>query len=154
MPLKNRKCGHRSLVLRARGFTLIELMIVVGIVAILAAVAYPSYTTYVQKGRRTDAKNALLDLASREEKYFATNGVYTADLSSTGLGIGGTQAGTANVQSSSGTFYTLTVTLQNNGFSATAAPLQGTAQATDACGNYTLTNLGVQTNSTNATGCW
>jgi type IV pilus assembly protein PilE len=63
---------------RAGGFTLIELMVTVIVVAILASIAIPSYTGQVRKSRRTEAKNALLDLAGREERYMSTNGAYTA----------------------------------------------------------------------------
>ena len=58
---------------RLRGFTLVELMIVVVIVAILAGIAVPSYMSSVRKTRRADAKTALLDLAGREERYLTTN---------------------------------------------------------------------------------
>ncbi len=55
-------CAHRSPTLpRQRGFTLMELMIVVVVVAILSMVAYPAYTQFVQKGRRTQAKAALME---------------------------------------------------------------------------------------------
>ncbi len=64
---------------RLTGFSLIELMIVVVIVAILASIAVPAYTNSVRKSRRTEAKTALLDLAAREERYFATQNVYTTD---------------------------------------------------------------------------
>ena len=53
---------------RERGVTLIELMITVVIVAILAAIAYPSYTQYVLRSHRTAAKTALHDMASRQER--------------------------------------------------------------------------------------
>ena len=59
------------------GFTLIELMITVAIIGILSAIAYPSYESYVRKSRRVDAKNALLDLASRQERYFSVNNKYS-----------------------------------------------------------------------------
>jgi type IV pilus assembly protein PilE len=61
------------------GFSLIELMIVVVIATILAAIAIPSYNSQIRKSRRTEAKTALADLASREERYFATQNVYTND---------------------------------------------------------------------------
>lgn len=61
---------------RLAGFTLIELMIVVLIVAVLASIAVPAYTGSVRKSRRTEAKTALLDLAAREERYFATQNIY------------------------------------------------------------------------------
>jgi type IV pilus assembly protein PilE len=64
---------------RARGFTLVELMVVVVIAAILLAVAAPLYQTQVRQARRTDARTAILDLAGREERYFSTNASsYTA----------------------------------------------------------------------------
>src|ERR1700734_3945695 len=68
----------------ARGFTLIELMITVAIVAILATVATVSYTTQIQKSRRTDARSALLDLAGREEKLFSTSNAYSGTLADLG----------------------------------------------------------------------
>jgi type IV pilus assembly protein PilE len=61
----------------ARGFTLIELMITVAIVAILATIASVSYNSQVQKSRRTDARSAVLDLAGREEKLFSTTNAYS-----------------------------------------------------------------------------
>jgi type IV pilus assembly protein PilE len=62
------------------GFSLIELMIVLGIVAILAAIAYPSYRDSVRKARRVDAKSALTDIAQMQETFFARNGTYTLDM--------------------------------------------------------------------------
>lgn len=70
--------------LKHKGFTLIELMTVVVIIGILAAIAYPSYSRYVQKGYRTEAKSALLDLAARQERHYAQNYRY-ADLSVLGV---------------------------------------------------------------------
>lgn len=61
---------------RARGFTLIELMVTVAIVAILAAVALPSYTNYVQRGKITEAYSSLSELRLRAEKWFADNRTY------------------------------------------------------------------------------
>ena len=51
------------------GFTLIELMITVGVVAILAAIAFPSYATFMKKSRRGDAEATLMDIAQREQQY-------------------------------------------------------------------------------------
>lgn len=64
---------------RICGFTLTELMITVGIVGILAAIALPLYTAEVRKSRRTDAKNAVLDLAGREERLYSTTNSYWTD---------------------------------------------------------------------------
>jgi type IV pilus assembly protein PilE len=62
---------------RSSGFSLIELMVVVAIAAILVSVAAASYQSQVQKSRRTEARTALLDLATREERYFSTNNFYS-----------------------------------------------------------------------------
>lgn len=62
--------------IKTSGFTLIELTITVAIIAILAAVAIPSYNQYVQKARRTDARESLLRVASAMEKYLLANNQY------------------------------------------------------------------------------
>lgn len=72
------------MLIKARGFTLIELMIVVAIVAILAAVAIPSYQQYIQKSRRVDAKETLTRMAALQERFFFQNSAYTADRSDLG----------------------------------------------------------------------
>jgi type IV pilus assembly protein PilE len=64
---------------RTSGFSLIELMIVVVIATILGAIAIPSYNSHIRKSRRTEAKTALADLAAREERYYATQNVYSSD---------------------------------------------------------------------------
>jgi type IV pilus assembly protein PilE len=72
----NMKKSHQSQV----GMTLIELMIVVAIVGVLSAIAYPSYTEYVLRGHRAEARTALMDLMQQQERFFTQNGAYAAPL--------------------------------------------------------------------------
>jgi type IV pilus assembly protein PilE len=71
---------------RTRGFTLIELMITVAIIAVLAAIAWPSYQKQVTRGRRSAAKSTMMDLATREQQYLLANRMYadTAALQANG----------------------------------------------------------------------
>ena len=74
---------------RTQGFSLIELMVTVAIVAILATIAAVTYTKQVQKSRRTDARSAVMDLAGREEKLFSTTNAYSLLPSDLGYGAVG-----------------------------------------------------------------
>ena len=71
------------------GFTLMELMIAVAVVAILGTIAMVSYSSQILKSRRTDARSAVLDLAGREEKLFSTTNAYSAAPSDLGYGAVG-----------------------------------------------------------------
>lgn len=64
---------------RTGGFTLLELMIVVTIVGVLAAIAFPYYGDYVRKSRRVDGENALMEAAQKLETFYAANATYTED---------------------------------------------------------------------------
>lgn len=77
---------------RARGFTLIELMIVVAVVAILAALAYPAYTSSVLKGKRAQARTALAELMQQQERFMTQRNCYMAFTTATG----GTATATAS----------------------------------------------------------
>lgn len=67
------------------GFTLIEVMVVVAIVGILAAIAYPSYQEIVRQTRRADAYSALMEIMARQERFFTDNNSYTDDLKNVGF---------------------------------------------------------------------
>ena len=69
-----------------KGFTLIELMIVVAIMGILTAIAYPSYTVYVAKSARAEAHTSLLRASNLQEQYYLDNRGYTEDMIELGLG--------------------------------------------------------------------
>lgn len=134
--------------LTPRGFTLVELMIALAVVVLLSAVAYPSYQQQVAKGRRTDAKQALLELSQKMERYYTERGTYVgAALGATGL--------YPNV--SSGGYYDLSIAAQTlDGFSVKATP-RG-SQTGDACASFLYNQLGEQSVSSNASlsavKCW
>ncbi len=136
----------------ACGFTLIELMVVVAIIAILASIAYPSYMENVRASRRTDAKTALLDLATRQERFFSMQNQYTATPGD--LGYAGPYP--VGVQTSGQVFYRLDVRRNSTTtYVATATPVG--AQDGDCCGSYTIDHLGAQGNANNARPselCW
>jgi type IV pilus assembly protein PilE len=132
---------------RMQGFTLIEMMIVVAVIGILAAVAYPSYAEYVKRSNRSEGQALLSDTAAAQERYYSQNNRYiTANADMAKL----------KARSSSTTNkYTLTVSSMANdgGYSLTATP-----QFSDTdCGNLTLNALGVRERSGSkktATECW
>jgi type IV pilus assembly protein PilE len=131
------------------GFTLIELMITVAIVAILASIAIPAYQGQVRKSRRVEAKTALLDLASREERLFATTNAYS--VSPAALGYGAAAAGPITIGSG---YYSVTLALVAGpppSYLLTATPLGAQTQDTT-CATFTVNGAGVQ-NATTAT-CW
>lgn len=70
---------------RLAGFTLIEVMIVVAVIGILAAVAYPSYSSYIQKGKRATAQAALMELASKQQTYLLDRRLYSGSLTDLGF---------------------------------------------------------------------
>lgn len=130
---------------RAAGFTLIELMIVVVIVAILAAIAMPSYQNYIRKGRRAAAEGYLMELAQRQQQYFIDNRAFAGDAPTLGY---------ATTPSEVAPYYTVTVT-PDAGPPPTYA-LKATAtgdQTKDSCGNLTINSAGTKSSSA-GTNCW
>ncbi|QKX17359.1 type IV pilin protein [Microbulbifer sp. YPW1] len=134
-----------------RGFTLIELMIVVAIIGIISAIAYPSYMESVRKSNRADAKAALNDVSHRLQRCFTAYSDYTH----ASCAVGQTLDDGRSVSSGEG-MYTVTGNLTATTFALTAAPVAGTTQAGDSkCGSFTLTQAGVKGASGSlGTDCW
>ena len=146
--LMAKRLGNRS-----RGFTLIELIIALAVVAIIAAIAVPAYQESVRQSRRADAKVALLDLSSRLELYYAENNTYaTATIAS------GNPTDVLDSADSPDGYYTLSFSAQSaNAYTIQAAPKPGRSQAGDSrCGTYTLSSSEIK--SVSGTGgvddCW
>ncbi|MCS5712498.1 type IV pilin protein [Candidatus Berkiella aquae] len=125
----------------SKGFSLMELMVAVVIVGILAAIAYPAYTDYINRTRRADGKAALLNMAIYMEHYYTENNSYTG-ATVTGIGL-------TNASSQEG-YYTLSISaLTGTSYTLTATPTG--AQAADSCGALTLTNTNVKGPNSD---CW
>jgi type IV pilus assembly protein PilE len=128
---------------KLRGFSLLELMIVVAIVGIIAAFAYPSYLEQIRKTRRADCSGALAGTGNAMERFFTVNSTYL------GAAAGGADTGAPAVYpptcpSDGGTAtYNLTIqAVTGSTFTLQAAPVG--AQADDKCGTMTLTNTGLK----------
>ena len=151
---------------RQAGFSIVELMIVVAIIALLAGIGVPSYRDYVNKAKRTEGKAALTAAAARMERYYTQNNCYpssacgnptSADSATalTNAGIPGFSGDTASKAA-----YNISLTVTPQAFTVTATPR---APFTDPlCGNLTLANTGRKWTQSNGTsedatrveGCW
>ncbi|MCG7542488.1 prepilin-type N-terminal cleavage/methylation domain-containing protein [Pseudoalteromonas sp. CO348] len=116
------------------GFTLIEVMIVVVIIGILSAIAYPNYTEYVRRGARADAMTLLLDAANKQEQFFVDNRAYSDNLAAIGVATA-TENGYFNVTLENVTADTFRIVA-----TAAAGPVQGDEQ----CPALTIDELGVR----------
>lgn len=129
-----------------RGFTLIEVMIVVVTVAILASIAFPSYQRYVLRSHRVEAQALLSEAAARQERYYSQNNAYAstaAALNMTG-NVNGLQYYSLTISNVTATTYTLTATAK------------GTQAADKECLTLTLDQAGTRGNTGTGTGttCW
>lgn len=119
---------------KAKGFTLIELMIVVAVIAILASIAYPSYADSVRKGKRGQAKADLMELAQLAERHRTVNNTYAGF--SLPFAQTPREGGTAS--------YAITLETANVDTLLLKAAPKG-AQAKDKCGDLTVNQAGVKT---------
>lgn len=139
------------------GFTLIELLIAVAIIGILLAIAVPSYSAYLAKSARAQAKTALLDVAQMEERYFSNNSSYI-DFTAPG-GAKAPPAGWNNYAGNDlgSRKYDISVAAGPSGdiatsYAITAQPANGFSDST--CGNLTVNSSGSKASSVAGSVCW
>ena len=141
-----------------RGFTLIELMVVIAIVGVLAAVAYPSYSDYVTRSKRATAKSILVMLADRQEQFFIDNKRYAIDLNELGYGnafVTIDNQGNSIPALAADRIYTASVVnVTPTAFLALAVPQLNQAINDSDCGNMMLDQAGFKSNSGVSTDCW
>ena len=144
--MDTRDSGSGAIRRTVAGFTLIELMIVVAVVAILAAIAVPSYQEQVRKSRRAQAKADIVEYVQMAERFFTVNNTY----------VGFALPATVSPREAGATArYNLAASTQT----ATQFVLTATAtgpQASDRCGDLSVSNTGLKTESGSATlaECW
>ncbi len=136
----------------ARGFTLIELMIVVVVVAILSTVAYPSYHEFIVKSKRAEGKAALLEAAQSLERHFTNYNTYPSNLTTAGVR-------TFSGDNAAKAAYTIAIAAGTTGslassFALTATPANG--HADPKCGNLSIDQLGRkgETGTMTVAECW
>lgn len=126
-----------------KGFTLIELMIVVAVIGILVAIAYPSFLQQVRESRRSDGHAALMTAAAMEERFFTINNQYSSVIDDIGGAI------------SEEGYYTINVVVSGSGSTFTLSASGNGSQANDTgCTTLTLSHTGLKGSSTAGSDCW
>jgi type IV pilus assembly protein PilE len=144
--------------LKQRGVTLIELMIVIVILAVIASFAYPSYMNYVVDTKRTAATSILLQVADRQQQFFMDNKRFANDLTNLGfannpLVIADDGRTMANAVDSASTYSVALTNVTATTYTITAAPLNSQAARDSECGSLTL-NQTLTKGSDGGSDCW
>ena len=131
---------------KMRGVTLVELMIVVIVLGILAAVAYPNYRDAAARAKRNEAKAALLQIATNQERFYLNNNTYTTDMTRLGFN------GAGNVVTESGSYRINVDAADANNYQATATYLNAGNEA-GRCATFQIDGRGAKT-SAPLDDCW
>ena len=141
-----------------RGVTLIELMVVVAIVAIISAFAFPSYQRYVVKTKRSVAQSALLQVADRQQQFFMDNKRFAADMTNLGFTADPyvvSDEGSTTVAGDSMAVYSISLSnVTATTWTATAAPLHGQLSRDTYCGSLSITQAAAKGKTGSSDKCW
>jgi type IV pilus assembly protein PilE len=143
---------------RQKGFTLVELMIVVAIIGILSALVFPSYQRYVMRSGRSEGQAKLMEVMQAQERFYSQNQTYTANLGVGGLAYPNVAANAA--APSEQARYNVTSAACAGGTIATCVILSAAPQGSQAndteCGTITLNSKGTKTEGGTGTvsTCW
>ena len=141
-----------------RGFSLLELMIVVAIIAIISAIAYPSYMEFVVTAKRTTASSALLQVADKQQQFFMDNKSYTNDLTNLGFAANPliiNDDGDSVASGDSASIYSISLSnVTATTYTATAAPQKVQADRDSECASYTITQAGKKGHTGTGDDCW
>lgn len=143
----------------AQGFTLIEIMIAVAIIAIISGFAYPSYVKHIQRAKRVDAQTAVLEAAQRQESYYLRNNSYAKDLTQLEYNTTSSEGLYNLALSATPADCTGNHTTVCTGFTLSATPVATKPQAQDSdCQSFKVNQLGTKTatdaNNNASTKCW
>ena len=145
-----------------RGFTLVEIMVVLAIVMTIAAIAMPSYTENINRSKRAEAKAQLLEAAQFMQRFYSQNDSYAQNRAGNAVAIPDALARVPRSAASGSQNYTIgfaTPAPTVATFTLQAAPRAGGSMASDKCGTFTLTQAGQRGLAGNAAGttadsCW
>jgi type IV pilus assembly protein PilE len=143
---------------RQRGVTLLELMVVVAIITIIASIGYPSYMNHITRANRTAAKSFLLQVADRQEQFFANNKRYADDLTDLGYGANGFMIDDQGAMTAAGAgdrIYRVQINAVTPvTYTIAAVPQLRQAGHDTQCLSLTLTNAGQRGQTGPSTECW
>ena len=144
VPGSPRRASPRHAPRRTLGFTVIELVIALVIIAILGALALPSFLTALRKGNRADAKAIVMETAQYMERYYTTNKTY--------VGAAVLSAVSPKGSAGAGVKYNVSWSVTPTASAYTIQAVPANNQVGDTCGTLTLSSTGAQTGATG--GCW